>query len=139
MPPPGIGNTSTEDESNPAPPSGSAPTGSKPGQGWTPEQWKAFLENAGPIGKYIVDALKWKYEKDLAQADKLDKRGVWVLALLMGFLGGIVLLMAWLTATGKVSGDALLFLVGAVASWILFATQRYLFSSEDGAEQRPLL
>jgi hypothetical protein len=56
----------------------------------------------------------------------------------MGFLGGIIVLMAVLTWFGKVSGDALLFLVGAVASWVLFATQRYLFEGEE-VEQKPLL
>ena len=48
----------------------------------------------------------------------------------MGFLGAIVLGMSYLTFYGKVSGEALLFLVGAVASWILFTVQRHLFESE---------
>jgi hypothetical protein len=96
------------------------------------------LNAIGPIGKYLIDAWKWKTEKEALQREKWNARVLWTLVLLMGFLGGIIVLMSVLTFYGKVSGDALLFLVGAVASWILFATQRYLFEGEE-PEQKPLL
>jgi len=108
-------------------------------QGWSPKDWEQFLSAAGPIGKYLVEAWKWKTERENEQSEKWDRRVSWTLALLMGFLGGIILLMSWLTVIGKVSGDALLFLVGAVASWILFATQRFLFRNGEGGEDRPLI
>jgi hypothetical protein len=119
--------------------SGGPPQPPKPPQGWTRKDWEEFLTVAGPIGRYLVDAWKWKTERENEQSDKWDQRVFRTLVLLMGFLGGIVLLMSWLTVTGKVSGDALLFLVGAVASWILFATQRYLFGDNEGSEERPLI
>lgn len=111
----------------------------KPPQSWSGKDWEDFLKVAGPIGKYLVDAWKWKTEKEAEQGEKWDRRVQWTLVLLMGFLGGIVLLMSWLVVIGKVSGDALLFLVGAVASWILFATQRFLFGGGESNEERPLL
>ena len=98
-----------------------------------------MLTVAGPIGKYLIEAWKWKTERENEQGEKWDRRVFETLVLLMGFLGGIVLLMSWLTVIGKVSGDALLFLVGAVASWVLFATQRFLFGNGEGSEEKPLL
>ena len=118
---------------------GAAPPPPKPPQGWTKKDWEDILTVAGPIGKYLVEAWKWKTERENEQDEKWDRRVQWTLVLLMSFLGGIVLLMSWLTVIGKVSGDALLFLVGAVASWILFATQRYLFGENQGGEERPLI
>lgn len=118
---------------------GSTPPPPRPPQGWSRKDWEGFLTVAEPIGKYLVDAWKWKTERENEQGEKWDRRVQWTLVLLMGFLGGIVLLMAWLVVIGKVSGDALLFLVGAVASWILFATQRYLFGENQGGEERPLI
>jgi hypothetical protein len=111
----------------------------KPPLGWSRKDWEDFLTVAGPIGKYLVEAWKWKTERENEQSEKWDRRVQWTLVLLMGFLGGIVLLMSWLVVSGKVSGDALLFLVGAVASWILFATQRYLFGENQDGEERPLI
>lgn len=50
-----------------------------------------------------------------------------VLAILMAFLAGVIAVMSWLTFTGRVSGDALLFLVGTVAGYTLAIVQRHLF------------
>jgi hypothetical protein len=109
-----------------------------PKKEWSEADWEAFLRVAGPIGKYLVEAWKWKAAQDAVQEEQWDQRAFWTLVLLMGFLGSIIVLMSVLVVYGKVSGDALLFLVGAVASWILFASQRYLFESEE-EDQKPLL
>jgi hypothetical protein len=137
-----------ESEGNIPPPSdensGTAKSGASKtadrGQGkpWTKEDLQNLLNAVGPIGKYLVDAWKWKTEQDAIQGEKWDKRALETLVLLMGFLGGLIILMSLLTIWGKVSGDALLFLVGAVASWILFAAQRYLFGGDE-QETKPLL
>jgi hypothetical protein len=135
MPPP------PADDGSYLPPPGastSPPRTPPPAKPWTPEDWEAFLRVAGPIGKYLVESWKWKTDQDAKDREKWDQRVLWTLGILMAFLSGIIVLMAVLTWYGKVSGDALLFLVGAIASWILFATQRYLFEGEE-PEQRPLL
>jgi len=50
-----------------------------------------------------------------------------VLAIMMAFLAGVIAVMSWLTFSGRVSGDALLFLVGTVAGYMLAIVQRHLF------------
>ena len=134
LPPPNRESSDLPPPEVPTPPARAQP----PGKPWTEADWEAFLRVAGPLGKYLIDAWKWKTEQEATEREKWDKRVLGTLVLLMGFLGGIIVLMSVLTIYGKVSGDALLFLVGAMASWILFATQRYLFEGEE-PEQRPLL
>ncbi len=87
----------------------------------------------------VRDVLKWSRERDIEQEEKRRNHSFKVLVTLMGFLGAIVLGMSLLVYYGKVSGDALLFLVGAVASWILFTVQRHLFESEPDEEEGGLL
>jgi len=66
-----------------------------------------------------------KHEQALERA---QSESSWkVLALMMTFLGVVIALVAWLTYSGKVSGDALLFLVGTAAGYILAIVQRHLF------------
>lgn len=130
-------------DSPPAPPSpspgaaspGAAPTGPK---AWTAEDWQAVFTVAGPVIRLVVENWRWKVEQDAIAQRAWDDRVLHTLLLLIAFLGGLIVLMAWLTWQGRVSGDALLFLVGAVASWILFATQRYLFEKNED-EQRSFL
>jgi hypothetical protein len=105
---------------------------------WTPEQIMAFLQTVAPGVKYLGD-LWWKNQQETTKRDAVRRQhGFHTILVLMGFLGGLVLLMAYLTIRGYVSGDALLFLAGAVASWILFAVGRHLFESSENL-QRPLL
>ena len=105
---------------------------------WTPEQIVALLQIVGLGVRYLGD-LWWKDRQEASRTEGLRRQhGFRTILVLMGFLGGIVLLMAYMTARGYVSGDALLFLVGAVASWILFAVQRHLFEASQDRD-RPLL
>jgi hypothetical protein len=51
--------------------------------------------------------------------------------LLIAFLTGIVAFMSVLTICEKVSGDALLFLVGTITGYIIISVQRLVFPSEE--------
>jgi hypothetical protein len=51
--------------------------------------------------------------------------------LLIAFLTGIVAFMSVLTICEKVSGDALLFLVGTITGHIIISVQRLVFPSEE--------
>lgn len=51
--------------------------------------------------------------------------------LLIAFLTGIVAFMSFLTIYEKVSGDALLFLVGTITGYIIISVQRLVFPSEE--------
>ena len=50
---------------------------------------------------------------------------------LIVFLTGIVAFMSILSWYGKVSGDALLFLVGTITGYIIISVQRLVFPSEE--------
>ncbi len=91
---------------------------------WTPEEVESLIK--------LVDALASKYiifkEKE-AEADNrtlrvVTKHSLILTVVLATFLGGIVGLMSILTYVGRVSGDALLFLVGTVTGYILLFIQR---------------
>lgn len=91
---------------------------------WTPEQVESIIK--------LVDTLASKYitfkEKE-AQADQqtlrtVTRHSIILTTILALFLGVIVALMSDLTYLGKVSGDALLFLVGTITGYILLFIQR---------------
>jgi hypothetical protein len=50
---------------------------------------------------------------------------------LIAFLTGVVAFMSVLTIYEKVSGDALLFLVGTITGYIIISIQRLVFPSEE--------
>jgi hypothetical protein len=99
-----------------------------PRKQFTIDDWAQLIQMGEPVLKFLAD--KWEaYEKRGYEADERSQRHtIRVLGVLMGFLGGIIVLVAWLTYEGKVSGDALLFLIGTVAGVILSMVQRHLFS-----------
>ncbi len=96
----------------------------------------------------LADNLGSKYltfKKDEAEADHRELRTVtrhttYLTIILATFLGVIVFIMSELTYVGRVSGDALLFLVGTITGYILLFIQRLTKtvlgngSSEDEAE-----
>jgi hypothetical protein len=51
--------------------------------------------------------------------------------ILLAFLVGVVAFMSFLTWFGRVSGDALLFLVGTITGYIIVSVQRLVFPSEE--------
>ncbi|MCI4327290.1 MAG: hypothetical protein L3K16_06625 [Thermoplasmata archaeon] len=117
--------------SAPSPPAG-ATTGGAPPQGkpLTPEDWANLVETFGPVGKWLGEQWRWKVEKDAEENKRAAEHSFRVILSLMGFLAGIIAVMSVLTYYGRVSGDALLFLVGTVSGVTLVMIQRYLFESE---------
>jgi uncharacterized membrane-anchored protein len=96
-----------------------------------------LVETFGPVGKYLVETWKWKAQQDAELEAGRNRHAFHVMGLLLGFLSAVIALMAWLTYTGRVSGDALLFLVGTVSGVTLVMIQRYLFEAEP--EESPSL
>ncbi|SRR6266571_1535412 len=98
---------------------------------WTPEMVREVAAGLTGVIKEFGDryiGLKEKefdHEARLATAQaKADWR---VLGIFLGFLAFVVGLMVWLTLNGRVSGDALLFLVGTISGYVLVIVQRHLF------------
>lgn len=122
------------------PPSSS---GSGPGKPNEPPWWLPYLPQIisalKEIGRGVANYAGEQAEREAKAEAAKRKHSLTVLVLLISFLGLIVLFMGLLTFWGKVSGDALLFLVGAVASWILFTVQRHLFEVEPESDEEPLI
>ena len=126
--------------SSPPPPGVGGSAGPKPNE---PPWWfphlaqivQALKEIGRGVATYVGEEAARRERREAA----LRKHSLTVLVVLILFLGLIVLFMGLLTYWGKVSGDALLFLVGAVASWVLFTVQRHLFESEPEEEEESLI
>lgn len=91
---------------------------------WTPEQVESLIKLVDNLGaKYLT------FKKDEADADHralktVTRHSTYLTIILATFLGVIVFIMSDLTYLGKVSGDALLFLVGTITGYILLFIQR---------------
>ena len=94
---------------------------------WTPEMVRAIIDGLRPLGERFMDLQERRYEHELNLERATSKAAWWVLAILMVFLSVVISLMVWLVFSNKVSGDALLFLVGTVSGYVLAMVQRHLF------------
>jgi hypothetical protein len=103
---------------------------------WTPKDVEALIR----LGMELLGTdLATKYlthKKNEAEARRRyfesvsahNRKMIYVLIL---FLTGVVAFMSVLTWFGKVSGDALLFLVGTITGYIILSISRLVFPSEE--------
>lgn len=102
---------------------------------WTPEEVERLIKLVDTLAeKYIT------YKHNEAQADNkyidiISKHNRLLTAALAVFLGVIVALMSYLTVLNKVSGDALLFLVGTITGYIILFIQRLLFGTTSNRSE----
>lgn len=110
-------------------------TGNQQG-GWKREDFEALIRLGMEfLGTNLADKYL-AYKKDDAEAKRHyfesvsthNRRMIYTLIL---FLTGIVAFMSFLSWCGKVSGDALLFLVGTITGYIIISVQRLVFPSEE--------
>jgi hypothetical protein len=74
--------------------------------------WKSFSEFLAPLIGPFAD-------KVITHIQDTGRRVLYVFIALLLFLAGVVIIVAVLTFYGKVSGDALLFLIGTIVGYIL--------------------
>lgn len=110
---------------------------------WTPEIIRDLEKFALDfLGKNLGDKLL-TYKKNEAEArrhyfETVSKHNRNMIYALIVFLSAIVGFMSYLTITGSVSGDALLFLVGTITGYLLLFVQRLVFpSKETPVEEEP--
>lgn len=112
-----------EDKSKPPPPP------------WKSEDWATFFKGAEPMVDKILQYFRERGEEEHKFA-KLGTGHDWKLAMAsFVFLGGLVGLMSWLTAIGRVSGDALLFLVGTITGYIFSMIVKFRYYGGPIAEE----
>jgi hypothetical protein len=104
--------------------------------GWKREDVEALIRlgmeflGTNLADKYIA------YKKNDAEAkrhyfESVSTHNRRMIYTLIVFLTGIVAFMSFLSWYGKVSGDALLFLVGTITGYIIISVQRLVFPSEE--------
>src|SRR2546426_7864532 len=94
---------------------------------WTPEMVKVIIDGVRPLGERFMALQERRFEHELNLEKATSKAAWYVLLILMVFLSIVISLMVWLVFSNKVSGDALLFLVGTGSGYILAIVQRHLF------------
>ncbi len=110
------------------------PPGSQP-LPWKPEDIVAFLKAIEPYAdKYL------QFQRDKAESEhrfaRLGTTHDWRIATVsFVFLGALVAVMSWLTAIGRVSGDALLFLVGTITGYIFSMIVKFRWYGEPVEEE----
>ena len=109
----------SEDQSRPSPPPKAPP--------WTASDWMNFFDKLIPFADRFLKLKEGELQHERAMDASYARSAWFVLGILMAFLAAVIALMSWLTFSGKVSGDALLFLVGTAAGYVLALVQRQLF------------
>jgi hypothetical protein len=104
--------------------------------GWTQKDIEALMRlgmewlGTNLADKYLI------YKKNDAEArrhyfESVSTHNRKMIYILIAFLTGIVAFMSFLTIYEKVSGDALLFLVGTITGYTIISVHRLVFPSEE--------
>jgi len=107
---------------------------------WTPEQVESLIKLVDTLSSKYITYKDKEAEADHRALRTVTRHSTYLTIILATFLGVIVFIMSELTYVGKVSGDALLFLVGTITGYILLFIQRLTKmvlgdgSSEDEGE-----
>lgn len=103
---------------------------------WTPKDIEALIRLGMEwLGTNLADKYRTLKKND-AEAkrhyfESVSTHNRRMIYYLIAFLTGIVTFMSFLTIFEKVSGDALLFLVGTITGYIIISVQRLVFPSEE--------
>ena len=87
-----------------------------------------------PLAKEYVDLQKSKFDFSVKRDERAGSHNRKLTSYLLIFLGAVIGIMAILTFLGKVSGDALLFMVGIVVGYLMNMIQGLLYSPWDNDE-----
>ncbi|XES78477.1 MAG: hypothetical protein ACBZ72_06280 [Candidatus Bathyarchaeia archaeon] len=109
----------------------------------TPQKSQSKKDETGYIG--LIEAIKplveiyLNHKKDESEAatdyfQKASTHNRNMLYVMTVFLAVIIGFMSWLTYSGLVSGDALLFLVGTVTGYILLFIQKLISPTNEKTE-----
>ena len=98
---------------------------------WTQEAVKDVEDFIEHIADKILIYKKNEAEADQRYFEAEAKHNRSMVITLVAFLSFIVLFMSYLTLSGHVSGDALLFLIGTITGYLLLFIQRLVFSNKE--------
>ena len=81
-----------------------------------------------PLAKEYVDFQKSKFDFTVKRDERASSHNRKLTIYLLVFMGIVISIMAMMTFLGKVSGDALLFMVGIVVGYLMNMIQGLLYS-----------
>ena len=87
-----------------------------------------------PLAKEYVDFQKSKFDFTVKRDERASSHNRKLTIYLLVFMSIVISIMAMLTFLGKVSGDALLFMVGIVVGYLMNMIQGLLYSPWDNDE-----
>ena len=103
---------------------------------WTEEIVREVLDFVKDLANKYLTFKKNEAEAKQKKFEAKSRHNRNMVIGLVMFLSVIVLGMSYLTLNGKVSGDALLFLIGTITGYVLLFIQRLVFTSE---EEEPII
>ena len=96
------------------------------------EQLSDLVTAVMPLAKEYVDLQKSKFDFSVKRDERAGSHNRKLTSYLLVFLGIVIGITAVLTYLGKVSGDALLFMVGIVVGYLMNMIQGLLYSQWEG-------
>jgi ABC-type transport system involved in cytochrome bd biosynthesis fused ATPase/permease subunit len=104
----------------------------------TDNGFSQLLESVKPLAEMYMNYMKQQSEAKMKEADArikyfqhASKHNRNVLYAMTAFLIGVIAFMSLLTWTDKVSGDALLFLVGTVVGYLILFIQKLAHPTDE--------
>lgn len=97
---------------------------------WTPELVEKLLDNLKDYADKFITFKQKEGEANNKYILTITKHNRNVLYALVIFLGVIIAFMSYLTLIERISGDALLFLVGTVTGYVIVFIQKLVFGSK---------
>jgi uncharacterized membrane protein len=91
-------------------------------------EWIPILINSvTPLAKEYVDLQKSKFDYKVKRDERASQHNRKLIFSLLLFLGAIIGISSLLTFYGKVSGDALLFMIGVIVGYIITMIQGLIY------------
>lgn len=89
-----------------------------------PDKWMGYKQKEAETKIKHLQAESEADDKYIQATAKHNRNTLYALIM---FLGGVIFFMGILTYFGRISGDALLFLVGTVTGYVIIIIQRLIF------------
>jgi len=99
---------------------------------WRPEDVHNLIEMLRSLGKEYIDYKNKEFDYKVRRLSSVGAHNRRITYSLPGFLIATIIAMSALTLLGKVSGEALLFLVGTVTGYVIVMIQQLTYPLFEG-------
>jgi hypothetical protein len=99
-------------------------------QSWSVEKLATFLSGLIPLADRYLNYKNNESKADSEYLNTTSKHDIRIITILLAFLGALMGALVWLTATGKINGESLLFAIGLTIGYVFAIVQRFIFGSQ---------